>query len=585
MEYDFETILDRRGCGSAKWEAMRALKPDAVSVPLSVADMEFPTAPEIVAGLQEYVQNYVLGYTQPTDAYFDAVVGWQKRRHNLTVRREWLETSPGVVPALGYMIDAFSRPGDGVIIMPPVYYPFSFATILNGRRLVRNPLIHTGDTYRIDFDDLERKAAEPRNTLLIFCNPHNPVGRVWTRDELTRVMDICLQNGVFVIDDEIHNDLILPGVTHTPIPALSQEAARGCAYCTAPSKTFNLAGMQASNIFLADEEKRRLLALKKYSLLSFSLNALGYESCRLAYTRAEPWLDALLPVLAGNAEYLARFFRENIPEVRPQRLEGTYLFWADFRGLGLTHLELRDMLVEDAELFLDEGYLFGPEGREFERFNIACPRGTLERACERLLTAVRRRRAAWQTGGKPAHFTPEPGVPMPDFTYTAANGAQREFRRQTAGKPTALIFHRYSSCGVTRKFLAELAGEADAVRAAGARIMVVLQSTPEAVVRQYGDGLPIEIVCDPQRRLYDFFNVFPAATKLELLASCDVPAMMRDGFDVMAAGPAEGEQLQLPAVIAVRGDGRVGYVRYGQDILDVPSAAELVRILAAEAKP
>ncbi|MDR3336246.1 MAG: aminotransferase class I/II-fold pyridoxal phosphate-dependent enzyme, partial [Treponema sp.] len=262
MKHDFTTRVDRRGTGSAKWEAMYLKNPQVSPgvAPLSVAEMELLNPPEIIAGLKEFLDHAVLGYTLPTNAYKKAVAGFMKRRHNWEILEDWIVQSPGVISAFFVAVNAFTEPGDGVIIMPPVYYPFSMAANVNGRTLVNNPLIEQSGTYKIDFDDLEAKAEDPKNKLLIFCSPHNPVGRVWTKEELRCVADICNRNKVLVISDEIHFDLLLPGTTQTIYSTLSEETAQNCIVCTAPSKSFNLAGMQVSNIIIPNKELREKLA-------------------------------------------------------------------------------------------------------------------------------------------------------------------------------------------------------------------------------------------------------------------------------------------------------------------------------------
>ncbi|MDR0386678.1 MAG: pyridoxal phosphate-dependent aminotransferase [Treponema sp.] len=393
MKYDFTSRVNRTGTGSAKWEAMYGKRADVSPgvVPLSVADMEFPVQPEISLGIRDFLDRSVLGYAAPTPAYLHAVTGWMKRRRGWEVRDEWIIHTPGVVSALYAGVSAFTESGDGVIIMPPVYYPFSMAIAENNREAVRVPLIQDGMSYTIDYTALEEAARNPRNRLLIFCSPHNPVGRVWTREELLRVAEICLRNNVLVISDEIHFDLLLPGVTHTVYAALSEEAAQNCVVCTAPSKTFNLAGMQISNIIVPNKEIREKLKAQVFKSAFHNPGVLGLKTCEIAYTQCEGWLDELLGVIAANYRLLADFMAKNLPMITVFPLEGTYLAWMDFRALGLDYKALEEFMIRDAEMFLDEGVMFGTEGRGFERINIACPAAVLEEALERLLKALKRR--------------------------------------------------------------------------------------------------------------------------------------------------------------------------------------------------
>ncbi len=586
MRYDFTTIIDRSTCGSNKWAGMRKIDPDVGPdiLPMSTADMEFLTAPEIREGLKTYIDTVIQGYTGPTQAYFDAVLGWQERRHGYVGKQEWIVTTSGVVPAILMLVNVLTEPGDGVIVQQPVYYPFSLAARLTGRKLVNNALIRKEDTYEIDFDDLESKARDPRNKVLIFCNPHNPVGKVWSREDLVRLAEICAANGVFIIDDEIHNDLIMPGYRHTALPTVSPEASRICAYCTAPSKTFNLAGMQLSNIFIEDPAVRGKLALAKLMGMFLSQVAISYEACRLAYDKGEPWLEELVRVVDGNAKYVEAFLAEHFPQVRCYPLEGTYLLWADFRGLGLHHKDLERLMLS-AKLFLDEGPMFGRDGRGFERFNLALPRSAVESAMARLLKTWQALQADWAANGRPERLTLEAGMEMPDFTYDTPFASGLHFASECGGKPTVLLFHRYYSCSICGAALGRLAAEYDAVTAVGGQVKVVLQSTPESVRQAMGgeNKYPFEIICDPERKLYERFSVFPADTMFDL-AGDDFQSILPVAVSMFSgpqkdAPPPEGMQDQLPAWFAVDGAGVIRHAHYGETLFDVPDAAAMAEAL------
>ena len=392
--YDFTTRVDRRGTGSSKWEGMYRADPSVPSgiVPLSAADMEFVEAPEIVDAVRTFVSDAVLGYTGPTDAYFDAVLGWQRDRHGWDARREWVALSPGVVPALGVAVRAFTAPGDGVVIMPPVYHPFRRCVEQAGRRVVANPLkLAEGSLrYEIDFDGLVAACADPGTKMLILCSPHNPVGRVWSAGELSRVAQICCDHGVFICSDEIHNDLIMPGFCHTVLATVMPEGSLGnCMVCTAPSKTFNLAGLQCSNIFIPDPERKTAFEKVAREQAGFSgLNAFAYPVCEAVYTRCAAWLDEAIGAIEANHRLMVEFCAERLPMLRAFPLEGTYLQWVDCRGLGLDADALEEFMTKRALLFLDEGKIFGEEGAGFERLNIACPRAVLAEALGRLESAV-----------------------------------------------------------------------------------------------------------------------------------------------------------------------------------------------------
>ena len=392
MNYDFETVVNRFKVGASKYEQMLGWNSDVSEdiVPFSVADMELKNPPEIIEGLKKYIDKIILGYAGPTTEYTSAVCGWMKTKHNWDVNPEWIVQSSGVVSAFYSAIKALTNPGDGVIIMSPCYYPFYSAIELNDRKVVKNPLINTGETYIVDYDDLEEKTRDPRNKILLFCSPHNPVGRVWKKEELEKIADICLRNDVLIISDEIHFDLIMPGYKHTVFATISEEVANNMIICTAPSKTFNLAGMQTSNIIIPNKKIRDTYIKQVKTNGSFNLNILGYEACRIAYTECGEWLDEVIELIYHNHLELKKFMSENLPEVKVYDLEGTYLQWMDFNAYGLNKDELEKIMHFDAKVFFDEGYVFGEEGNGFERMNIACPTNVMMAALERLKDVLKK---------------------------------------------------------------------------------------------------------------------------------------------------------------------------------------------------
>jgi putative C-S lyase len=388
MSYDFETVVKRKNVGSFKWDQIEKLNPDIGDdvVPLSVADMEFKNAPEIIEGLKSYLDNSVLGYTGATEAYYDSVIRWMDRKHGFCPKKEWFVETAGVVPGLGQMVPAFTEPEDAVLIMTPVYYPFRMVVEKSGRKLVTSELVINGNTYDIDFDDFEAKAKDPDVKLFILCSPHNPIGRVWTKEELEKIAEICLGNGVFILSDEIHFDLIMPGFEHVSMGTFKEEYLNNCAICTAPSKTFNLAGFQTSNIFIPNKEMReKIESAKGYH----SLNILGYKACEIAYNHCEKWLDELLTVIYDNKNYVEDFMEKNLPEIKVYELQGTYLQWLDFNALGMDYNQLGTFMHHKAQLFMDEGYIFGDGGRGFERINLACPKWVIKNSMDRLLQAIK----------------------------------------------------------------------------------------------------------------------------------------------------------------------------------------------------
>lgn len=386
-KYDFEKLINRKNTGSGKWNQMYEINPDVAEdiVPLSVADMEFKTAPEIVEGLKKFLDESVLGYTSATDDYYKSVIGWMERRHGFSPNKEWFIEMPGVVPALKHMVSALTRPGDSVLIMTPVYYPFRSVAETQGRNIIETELIAEGNTYKIDFEDFEAKARREDVKLFILCSPHNPIGRVWTKQELELLCHLCYENDVFVISDEIHFDLIMPGYKHVSLGTFEEKYLENCAICTAPSKTFNLAGLQTANIFISNKDIRERVSKEK----GFgTLNAVGYKACELAYNCCEDWLEQAIEVIDGNRKYIEEFMARNIPRVKVFEMQATYLMWLDFNALGMDYKELEKFMQYKAQLFLDEGYIFGKGGYGFERINIACPKWVIEGAMERLLKAV-----------------------------------------------------------------------------------------------------------------------------------------------------------------------------------------------------
>jgi cysteine-S-conjugate beta-lyase len=388
--YDFTTLVNRKNCGSFKWDSIKSemgLDSDDI-IPMSVADMELKVAPEITNAIKDKAELCIYGYTDPTDSYFNAVVSWMQCRHDWKIKREWISLSTGVVPALYIAVKALTHPGDKVIIQQPVYFPFASAVTLNGCEIANNTLIYKNGRYTINFEDLAKKAADPRTKVMLLCNPHNPVGRVWTKDELKKLGEICCDNNVVVISDEIHFDFVYKPFIHTVFANISDRLAQNCIIMTAPSKTFNLAGLQTSNIIIPNKYIKECYDIASENSAAKSINIFGYTACETAYTCCDLWLDELLEHLTSNKEYLKEYIKENIPKISVIEPEGTYLVWLDCRALGMTGIELEKFMRYKARIFFDEGYLFDSCGDGFERINIACPKSMLKKALENLKAAV-----------------------------------------------------------------------------------------------------------------------------------------------------------------------------------------------------
>ena len=393
--YDFETVTPRYDIGAPKWLTIEKYFPDRPKdvIPFSVADMELPMAPEIVSGLKNFMDHYVLGYGKATKPYVQAVCDWMKNRHHWEIQPEWLVYTRGVVNAFYESVRAFTNEGDGVIMCTPIYYPMYDSIQKNGRKLAECPMLNKGTHYELDFDLMEKLAAQPENKLLILCNPHNPGGSVWTKDELNRVADICIRNNIIIASDEIHFDLIAPGVEHTVFASLSPEVAQHCVIMTAPSKSFNLAGLETSNIIIPNEELRKRYKEEiQHSFMDDRCCLLGFEACRLAYTEAGDWLDQLNALIAHNAKLVVDFLKKEYPTVQCMDMEGSYLLWMDFSSLGIETHELGELLRREGKLFFDDGYIFGKAGEGYERWNLACPIKYVEDGLVRLKEVLDRHR-------------------------------------------------------------------------------------------------------------------------------------------------------------------------------------------------
>jgi len=384
MKYDFDRVIDRTNSCSIKYEPSWRGKPDDV-LPLWVADMDFAAPVCVQEALVSRAKHGIFGYSEPDAPYFDVMRKWFGERFGWTVRRDWLTITPGVVNALYLAVRALTKPGDGIVIQQPVYYPFESSIRKTERQLLVNELLYKDGHYSIDFHDFETKIKQSK--LFILCNPHNPVGRVWKRDELERMGEICLRHNVAVIADEIHEDFIFPGNKHIVFSALNEDFANITVTCTSPSKTFNLAGLLCANIFISNKELREKFN-EEYAGCGLSQpGVMGLIACKAAYEGGAEWLDQLLDYLAGNMLFLKTYLSKHIPKIRLIEPEGTYLAWLDCNELGLSVKMLDEALLSKGKLWLSSGSSFGKGGNGFERMNAACPRSVLQNALERLKKA------------------------------------------------------------------------------------------------------------------------------------------------------------------------------------------------------
>lgn len=386
--YDFDAVLERGGTDCVKYDLRKETFGKEEVLPMWVADMDFATPDFITKAIAERTLHPVYGYSVMSDEYYNSIIQWVKARHLWEIQRDWISFTPGVVPAVNFAIHAFTNEGDGIIIQPPVYFPFADSIKQNNRKVLENQLLLKDGRYTIDFDDLEKKAGEAK--MILLSSPHNPVGRCWSPEELKKLGEICVRNQVIIISDEIHNDLIIPGHRHTPTASLSDEIAEMTITCIAPSKTFNLAGLSTSSVIIQNSALReKFVKFSKQIHISHG-NLFGYVASVAAYQAGASWVDQLMKYIKGNFDYLSSFLKSELPGIGVVDLEATYLAWIDFRKTGLSDKEIRRKLVFEAGLGLSPGAIFGQGGQGFQRMNLAAPKKTIETASENLKKAFGR---------------------------------------------------------------------------------------------------------------------------------------------------------------------------------------------------
>lgn len=381
--YNFDEIVPRKGTNCLKYDATELFFKEKDLLPLWVADMDFKTPDFIVNAIKERVEHEIYGYSFRSDSYYNAIINWMQRRHNWEIKKEWISFSPGVVAGLTFAIEAFSKPGDGVVVQSPVYFPFFDCVKGTKRKMIDNPLKMVDGRYTFDLDDLKAKIDE-NTKLLLLCNPQNPGGMVWTREELIALTDICLENNIMIISDEIHSDLIYEGHKHVPLASISEEVAQNCMVSMAPSKTFNVAGLTSSVVIIPN--KRQFVRYERAIGVGHLHmgNIFGTVACEAAYTHGDEWLEQMLHYLWENYLLLERFMKDKLPRVKVMKPEATYLIWMDFTDYGMKNDDLMKFLIENAKLALNDGGRFGTGGDGWLRINIGCPRSVLEEALQRL---------------------------------------------------------------------------------------------------------------------------------------------------------------------------------------------------------
>ena len=582
--FDFDEIIDRDGTNSVKYSAgplINPLLPDEY-IPMWIADMDFACPQPVIDAMKERLDKRILGYSQVLDpAYYLAVIDWMKRRHNMDVGFDNIVYSSGVVEAMKVAVERLTKNGDGVIFHTPAYHPFDDSIKKFGRTSVYSTLINNDGYYSIDWEDFEKKAKDPKNSLFFLCSPHNPTGRIWTEEELRRMADICFSNDVFVFCDEIHADLIRCGTEHISLQTLYPNEKR-LMTATAPSKTFNLAGNQLANILIPDTEMANDWRMGMYCGLP---NPLSIDACTAAYNECEDWLEALKVYLDGNFSYVDDTLKKNLPLAKFRIPEGTYLCWIDLRALEKSDAELKETLSR-AGLFIEFADEFVADGGGFVRVNVACPRATLKKALCILCTALggtfNEEEAKTNNDGCITNNNRlKAGDVLPDFGYSTAFGSFDSIKEAQQRKRMALLFLRYYGCTVCRLDLHRLVERYDDIRALGCDLKVVLQSDPSLLKKELeASPLPFEIICDPDQVLYKRFAIKPAKNKLALAGGIGtvkkLSAAKAAGFK---HGAYEGDELQLPALFIVEPDGTICFAHYARNLADIESADEVVKLL------
>ncbi len=388
MANRFDRIINRTGTNSIKWDHYNMSDEIRDAIPMSVADMEFEAPPPVIDALVKRAEHGIFGYTAVPESYFSSFIAWIEQRFGWPVKKDWVRFAPGVIPAINFAIQTFTEPGDKVVIQPPVYHPFRYAISNNGRVVLNNPLKLEGGRFVMDIDGL-KKSIDKRTRMIILSSPHNPVGRVWERDELKALTDVCVENRMIILSDEVHSDFTMPGIRHCPTASLSEDAAKITVTCTSPSKTFNLAELHVANIIIPDSERYRRF---DDALLRAGINrpnVLGAVACEAAYSECEGWVMELLAYIHGNYVYMKSFFDDKLPDVGVAPLEGTYLGWLDLRSFGVAEEELEKLLITEGRVVLTPGAIFGKEGEGFFRINLAYPRTVLEEALKRIYETLK----------------------------------------------------------------------------------------------------------------------------------------------------------------------------------------------------
>lgn len=570
MQYNFDEVINRYETNCGKWDFMSVQNKYSTmdTLPFWVADMDFQCPQGVIDALHKRVDNKIFGYSVNfTGDYFRSVCGWFQHRFDWFVNSSDVFYCSGIVPALGFLVNIMSHEGEQVLIQSPVYRPFRKKIEANHRVVISNDLIEKDGKYEIDFEDFERKVKDPKTTLFILCSPHNPIGKVWTEEELIKMAKICFENGVRIISDEIHHDIVNKNCKHIPLAKLFPEEKEKIVTCTAVSKTFNLAGMAYSNIVIHDKNLQELWKVYVQDNIGTYLpNPLSIKAVQAAYATGEEWLEQVNEYIWKNLEFAKAYLAENLPKAIMEIPEGTYFAWVNI-GAYLNEEAAADIdsyLVKNGDVLIEGGSIFGENSKDYIRFNVACPRTLLEEGLRRVCAVLKR-------------LNPEDI--LPDFKFNSVYENQKSIHEEI-DRPTFLVFLRYYGCTLCQLDIHNFIQDYEKIVQAGAKMILVLQSEQGHLQEQLKEkGLPFEVICDDKQELYDMFGIQPALKQerminLEAIQKLGVAQSM--GFE---HGKYEGNELQLPATFLIDENKMVVKAHYGANVGDVPTVDQILQWL------
>lgn len=575
--WNFDEVIDREGTNSVKYGTGNVLNPHLPDsyIPMWIADMDFACPQPVLDAMKERLDRKILGYSMALDpGYYAAAIEWEKTRHGADVSMDQIVFSGGVIRAMEEAVRHLTSAGDSVLLNTPSYHPFDDSIKLFGRTPVYSTLCKDSENYyTYDWDDLEKKAADPKVKLFFLCNPHNPTGRVWTPEELRRVADIMFAHGVFIFCDEIWRDHVRCDMHHTSLTTL-YPGRSGYLVATAPSKTFNLAGNHLANLIIPDRTLANEWTMNMYC---GQPNPLSLDACRAAYEYCADWVDAMKAYIDGNFAYMDAYLKENLPDAVFRIPQGTYLGWVDMRAFGLNDAQLNER-ISRAGLFIEFGNEFVRDGDGFVRINVACPRSVLKKALRILCAAMGDTRDPDEAPAQPVPAGRlAAGDRMPGFTFDTpyAQGLSLADAVDEGGAVLALL--RYAGCPLCQMDIVAFRNDIAHIGDKGAKLLVVLQSTPESVREQLGEmGLPFTVICDPEGSLYEQLCVRAAPNKLALAGGISTIKRLQQAKKAgIEHGAYEGEELQLPAVFIVDRDLNVRYAHYAKNVSDMPTVQQL----------